>query len=105
MKRTIYIFMIDAFIVEAVRTAGGRRGGALSDWHPGDLAASVLDALIARTGIYPAAVEDVIMGCVSQVGEQSVQIGRNAVLASTLPDSVPAVTLDRQADHAHHWAR
>jgi acetyl-CoA C-acetyltransferase len=88
--------MFDAYIVEAVRTAGGRRGGALFGWHPVDMAASVLDALIARTRIDPAAIEDVIMGCVSQVGEQSVQIGRNAVLASTLPDSVPAVTIDRQ---------
>jgi acetyl-CoA C-acetyltransferase len=82
--------------VEAVRTAGGRRGGALKDWHPADMAGAVLDALVARSGIDGAAVEDVIMGCVSQVGEQSFHVGRNAVLASSLPVSVPAVTIDRQ---------
>jgi acetyl-CoA C-acetyltransferase len=85
-----------AYIVDAVRTAGGRRGGALAGWHPVDMAASVLDALIERTGIDPARVEDVIMGCVSQGGEQAFHVGRNAVLASRLPESVPAVTIDRQ---------
>lgn len=88
--------MTEAFIVDAVRTAGGRRGGKLSGWHPTDLAAVVLDALIDRTGLDPAAVEDVIMGCVTQAGEQSFCIGRNAVLASKLPSSVPAVSIDRQ---------
>ena len=88
--------MAEAFIVEAVRTAGGKRGGALRDWHPADMAAEVLDALVERTGIDPAAVEDVIMGCVGQAGEQSFHVGRNAVLASKLPQSVPAVTIDRQ---------
>ncbi|HET9427994.1 MAG TPA: acetyl-CoA C-acetyltransferase [Allosphingosinicella sp.] len=88
--------MPEAFIVDAARTAGGRKGGALKDWHPADMAAKVLDALVERTGIDPAAVEDVIMGCVGQVGEQSFHIGRNAVLASKLPQSVPAVTIDRQ---------
>jgi acetyl-CoA C-acetyltransferase len=88
--------MAEAYIVEAVRTAGGRRGGALAGWHPADMAGEVLNALIDRTGLDPAAVEDVIMGCVSQVGEQSFHIGRNAVLASKLPDSVPAVSIDRQ---------
>ncbi|MCP3734295.1 acetyl-CoA C-acetyltransferase [Sphingomonas sp. RP10(2022)] len=88
--------MAEAYIVDAVRTAGGRRNGALSGVHPTDLAATVLDALVARTGIDPAGIEDVIMGCVGQGGEQSTQVGRNAVLASTLPDSVPAVTIDRQ---------
>ena len=88
--------MAEAFIVEAVRTAGGRRGGALKDWHPADMAAEVLDALVERTGIDPAAIEDVIMGCVGQAGEQSFHVGRNAVLASKLPESVPAVTIDRQ---------
>ncbi len=87
---------LQAYIVEAVRTAGGRRNGRLSGWHPADLAAATLNALIERTGLDPAAVEDVAMGCVGQAGEQSGQIGRNAVLASSLPDSVPAVTIDRQ---------
>ena len=88
--------MAEAFIVEALRTAGGRRGGALSAWHPADLAGEMLDGLVDQSGIDPAAVEDVIMGCVSQVGEQSFHIGRNAVLASKLPDGVPAVSIDRQ---------
>jgi acetyl-CoA C-acetyltransferase len=88
--------MPEAYIVEAVRTAGGKRGGALKDWHPADMAAEVLDALVERTGIDPAAVEDVIMGCVGQAGEQAFHVGRNAVLASRLPQSVPAVTIDRQ---------
>ena len=88
--------MAEAYIVEAVRTAGGKRGGALKDWHPADMAAEVLDALVERSGIDPAAVEDVIMGCVGQAGEQAFHIGRNAVLASKLPISVPAVTIDRQ---------
>ena len=88
--------MADAYIVEAVRTAGGRRGGRLAGWHPADLGAEVLNALIARTGVDPAAIEDVILGCVCQGGEQAFQIGRNAVLASKLPNSVPAVTIDRQ---------
>ena len=88
--------MAEAYIVEAVRTAGGKRGGALKDWHPADMAAEVLNALVDRSGIDPAAVEDVIMGCVGQAGEQSFHVGRNAVLASRLPQSVPAVTIDRQ---------
>jgi acetyl-CoA C-acetyltransferase len=88
--------MAEAYIVTAARTAGGRRGGALRDWHPADMAAEVLDALVERSGIDPAAIEDVIMGCVGQAGEQAFHIGRNAVLASSLPQSVPAVTIDRQ---------
>ena len=88
--------MAEAYIVAAARTAGGKRGGALKDWHPADLAAEVLDALVQRAGIDPAAIEDVIMGCVGQAGEQSFHVGRNAVLASSLPISVPAVTIDRQ---------
>jgi acetyl-CoA C-acetyltransferase len=88
--------MPEAYIVAAARTAGGRRGGALRDWHPADMAAEVLDALIARSGLDPALVEDVIMGCVGQAGEQAFHVGRNAVLASSLPTSVPAVTIDRQ---------
>jgi acetyl-CoA C-acetyltransferase len=86
----------EAYIVEAVRTAGGRRGGKLMGWHPNDLGGAVLSAIAARSGIDPAAIEDVIMGCVGQAGEQALHIGRNAVLASTLPQSVPAVTIDRQ---------
>jgi acetyl-CoA C-acetyltransferase len=88
--------MPEAYIVAAARTAGGRRGGALRDWHPADMAAEVLDALIGRARLDPALVEDVIMGCVGQAGEQAFHIGRNAVLASSLPTSVPAVTIDRQ---------
>ncbi|MDP8913371.1 MAG: acetyl-CoA C-acetyltransferase [Pseudomonadota bacterium] len=88
--------MAEAYIVEAVRTAGGKRGGALKDWHPADMAAEVLNALVDRSGLDPAAVEDVIMGCVGQAGEQAFHVGRNAVLASNLPQSVPAVTIDRQ---------
>jgi acetyl-CoA C-acetyltransferase len=88
--------MAEAYIVAAARTAGGKRGGALRDWHPADMAAEVLDALVARSGVDPAVVEDVIMGCVGQAGEQAFHVGRNAVLASSLPQSVPAVTIDRQ---------
>jgi acetyl-CoA C-acetyltransferase len=88
--------MAQAYIVEALRTAGGKKGGALKDWHPADMAAEILNALVDRSGIDPAAVEDVIMGCVGQAGEQAFHIGRNAVLASKLPQSVPAVTIDRQ---------
>lgn len=99
--------MGEAFIVSAVRTAGGRKGGRLREWHPADLAASVLDELVVRSGIDPALIEDVIMGCVSQGGEQSNSVGRNAVLASKLPESVPAVTIDRQcgsSQQALHFA-
>jgi acetyl-CoA C-acetyltransferase len=99
--------MPEAFIVAAARTAGGKRGGRLSGWHPVDLAAEVLNALLDRTGADPALVEDVIMGCVMQAGEQSTCIGRNAVLASRLPESVPGVSLDRQcgsSQQALHFA-
>ena len=88
--------MAEAYIVEALRTAGGKRGGALRDWHPVDLGAAVLNALVDRSGIDPAAIDDVIVGCVGQIGEQSFHVGRNMVLASKLPQSVPAVTIDRQ---------
>ena len=89
--------MATAYIVDAVRTAGGRRGGRLAGVHPVDLAAATLDALVTRTGVDPNAVEDVIMGCVTQAGQQAGQVGRNAVLASkVLPQSCPAVTIDRQ---------
>ena len=99
--------MPDAFIVDAVRTATGRRNGRLSAVHPNDLGAVCLDALIDRTGIDPAAVDDVILGCVTQAGEQSMHIARNVVLASKLPQSVPAVTIDRQcgsSQQALHFA-
>lgn len=99
--------MTDAFIVAAARTAGGRRKGALAGVHPADLGGVVLDALVERSGIDPAAIEDVIAGCVSQAGEQSFALGRNMVLASGLPDSVPAVTIDRQcgsSQQALHFA-
>ena len=85
-----------AYIVEAVRTAGGRRNGKLADWHPADLAGEMLNAVIDRSKIDPATVEDVILGCVTQAGEQSFAFARNAVLSSVLPESVPAVTIDRQ---------
>lgn len=88
--------MATAYIVEAVRTAGGKRGGRLAGWHPADMAGATLDAIVDRSGIDPAAIDDVIMGCVSQGGEQGFQVGRGAVLASKLPESVPAVTIDRQ---------
>lgn len=89
--------MATAYIVDAVRTAGGKRGGKLSGWHPVDMAAATLDAIVSRTGIDGGRVEDVIMGCVMQGGQQAGQVGRNAVLAAkNLPDSVPAVSIDRQ---------
>ena len=99
--------MAQAYIVEAYRTAGGKRGGALRDWHPVDLGAAVLNHLVETSGIDPAAIEDVIVGCVGQIGEQSFHVGRNMVLASTLPQSVPAVTIDRQcgsSQQAVHFA-
>ena len=99
--------MSEAFIVAALRTAGGRRGGQLAGWHPVDLAAQVLDGLLGRVDADPAVVEDVILGCVSQVGEQSTNVARNAVLASRLPDSVPGTSVDRQcgsSQQALHFA-
>jgi len=97
----------EAVIVEAVRTAVGRRGGRLKDWHPVDLLAQTLTALVQRTGIDPGRVEDVIVGCVSQVGEQSLNVGRNAVLAAGFPETVPGTTVDRQcgsSQQAIHFA-
>ena len=88
--------MAEAYIVAATRTAGGRKGGRVRGWHPSDLAGQVLNELVDRTGIDPATIEDVIMGCVTQAGEQSTNIGRNAVLSSKLPESVPATSVDRQ---------
>ena len=77
--------MTTAVIVDAVRTAGGKRNGKLSGWHPADLAAETLKALVERNDLDPALIDDVIMGCVMQVGAQAVNIGRNAVLAAGLP--------------------
>jgi acetyl-CoA acyltransferase len=99
--------MRDAVIVEAVRTPVGKRNGVLSSVHPVDMSAHVLNALVERAGIDPAAVEDVVWGCVSQVGEQSMNVGRNAVLAAGWPESVPGTTLDRQcgsSQQAVHFA-
>lgn len=96
-----------AFIVSAARTAGGRRGGRLREWHPADLGGTALDAAVARADVDPAAIDDVIFGCVTQAGEQSLHVGRNAVLASSLPQQVPAVTIDRQcgsSQQALHFA-
>ncbi len=97
----------DAVVVDAVRTPVGRRGGGLAGEHPVDLSAHVLDALVARTGLDPALVEDVIWGCVSQTGEQAVNVGRNAALAAGWPEDVVGVTLDRQcgsSQQAVHFA-
>ena len=99
--------MTTAVIVDAIRTAGGKRNGALSGWHPADLAGEVLKALVARNNLDPALVDDVIMGCVSQVGGQALNVGRNAVLAAGFPESVPATTIDRQcgsSQQAAHFA-
>jgi acetyl-CoA acyltransferase len=99
--------MRDAVIVGAVRTPVGRRRGGLAGVHPVDLSAHVLRALVERTGLDPALVEDVVWGCVSQVGEQSWNVARNAVLAAGWPESVPGTTLDRQcgsSQQALHFA-
>ncbi len=99
--------MAEAYIVAAARTAGGRKGGRLSGWHPADLSAQVLNALLDRSGADPAVVDDVIMGCVTQTGEQAFNIARNAVLASRLPESVPGTSVDRQcgsSQQALHFA-
>jgi len=96
-----------AYIVEAVRTAGGRRNGRLSKTHPADLGAIVIDALLDRSGIDPAAVDDVIFGCVSQMGPQTFNLARTSILSSRLPISVPGVTVDRQCgsgQQAIHFA-
>eukprot|EP01102_Stenamoeba_stenopodia_P010644 TRINITY_DN3230_c0_g1_i2.p1 TRINITY_DN3230_c0_g1~~TRINITY_DN3230_c0_g1_i2.p1 ORF type:complete len:421 (-),score=98.24 TRINITY_DN3230_c0_g1_i2:1029-2240(-) len=98
---------LTAYIVEAVRTAGGRKGGRLSQFHPADLGAVVVDELVDRLRIDPAAVDDVIFGCVSQIGAQSANLARNVVLSSKLPESVPGVTVDRQcgsSQQAIHFA-
>ncbi|HEX2364617.1 MAG TPA: acetyl-CoA C-acetyltransferase [Bradyrhizobium sp.] len=99
--------MAEAYIVAAARTAGGRKGGRLAGWHPADLAAKVLDSLVERAGAAPDQIEDVIMGCVMQAGEQSNNIARNAIMASKLPESVPGTSIDRQcgsSQQALHFA-
>ncbi len=99
--------MSTAVIVDAVRTPLGKRNGKLKDWHPVDLAAETLRALVDRTGIDPELVDDVVMGCVMQVGEQGVNIARNAVLAAGWPEAVPGTTVDRQcgsSQQAAHFA-
>ena len=99
--------MPTAVIVDAVRTAVGRRNGQLKDWHPVDLAAETLEALVARNDLDPALIEDVIMGCVMQVGEQSLNVARNAALAAAFPESVVGTTVDRQcgsSQQAAHFA-
>jgi acetyl-CoA acyltransferase len=99
--------MREAVIVDAVRTPVGRRNGRLKDWHPVDLMAQVLSALVQRTGIDAGTIDDVIVGCVSQVGEQGLNIGRNAVLAAGFPETVPGTTIDRQcgsSQQAIHFA-
>jgi acetyl-CoA acyltransferase len=99
--------MRDAVIVEAVRTPVGRRNGAYKDTHPVDLSAHILNALVERTGIDPSLVDDVIWGCVDQVGEQALNVARNAVLAAGWPESVPGTSIDRQcgsSQQAAHFA-
>jgi acetyl-CoA acyltransferase len=88
--------MTDAVIIDAVRTPGGKRNGKLRNWHAADLASEPLKALVERSDLDPGLVDDVIMGCVMQVGEQSLNVGRSAVLAAGYPESVPATTIDRQ---------
>ncbi|MHB1208921.1 MAG: thiolase family protein [Acidimicrobiales bacterium] len=99
--------MHTAVIVDAVRTPGGKRNGKLKNWHAVDLASEALRALATRNNLDPALIDDVIMGCVSQVGEQAFNVGRNAVLAAGWPESVPATTIDRQcgsSQQALHFA-
>ncbi|MGB0922252.1 MAG: acetyl-CoA C-acetyltransferase [Alphaproteobacteria bacterium] len=88
--------MAEAYIVSVARTAGGRRGGRLAGYHPVDLAAESLKAVVSRAGVDAAQVDDVIMGCVGQAGEQASNVARNAVLAAGMPESVPATSVDRQ---------
>src|ERR1700678_234011 len=99
--------MRDAVIVDAVRTPVGRRNGSLKDVHPVDLSAHVLQSLLARTGLPPEEIDDVIWGCVTQIGEQSSNVGRLAVLAAHWPESIPGTTVDRacgSSQQAVHFA-
>lgn len=99
--------MATAVIVDAIRSPLGKRNGRLKNWHPVDLAAEVMSTLIDRTGVDPGSIDDVVMGCVMQVGEQSLNVARNSVLAAGWPDSVPGTTVDRQcgsSQQAAHFA-
>ncbi|HET7522564.1 MAG TPA: beta-ketoacyl synthase N-terminal-like domain-containing protein, partial [Acidimicrobiales bacterium] len=99
--------MRDAVIVDAVRTPVGKRNGAYKDIHPVDLSAHILGSLVERTGIAPEVVDDVIWGVVGQVGEQALNVGRNAVLGAGWPESIPGTTVDRQcgsSQQAVHFA-
>ncbi len=96
--------MATAVIVDAVRTAGGKRNGKLKDWHPVDLAAETLKALVERNDLDPALIEDVIMGCVMQTGAQGLNIARNAALAAGFPESVVGTSIDRQCGSSQQSA-
>ncbi len=99
--------MATAVIVDAIRSPLGKRNGRMKNWHPVDLAAEVMSTLVERTGVDPATIDDVVMGCVMQVGEQSLNVARNSVLAAGWPDSVPGTTVDRQcgsSQQAAHFA-
>src|SRR5688500_10056440 len=99
--------MPEAYIVDAVRTPVGRRGGGLSHVHPADMGAFILKELLGRTGVDPSAVEDVVFGCLDAVGPQAGDIARTCWLAAGLPEDVPGVTIDRQcgsSQQAVHFA-
>ncbi len=99
--------MATAVIVDAVRTAGGKRNGKLSGWHPVDLLAETMNALVERNDLDPAVVEDVLCGCVMQIGAQALNVGRNAVIAAGWPEEIPGTTIDRQcgsSQQAAHFA-
>ena len=99
--------MREPVIVDVVRTTFGKRGGALANWHPADLLGFALTTLLERTGVDPERIDDVIGGCVSQVGEQSTNLARNGWVSAGLPQSVPATTVDRQcgsSQQAVHFA-
>src|SRR5277367_2477170 len=87
--------MTDAVLVDAIRTPGGKRGGQFRDWHPASLAALVLNGLVSRNRLDPEVVDDVIMGCVMQVGDQAANIARHSILAAGWPETVPGTTVDR----------
>jgi acetyl-CoA acyltransferase len=96
--------MSDAVIVDVVRTAGGKRNGSLSGWHPADLAGNLMATLVERNGLDPATIDDVMLGCVSQVGAQALNIARNAALAAGFPETVPGTTIDRQCGSSQQAA-
>ena len=99
--------MTTAVIVDAIRSPLGRRNGKLKNWHPVDLASEIMQQLVQRNDLDPALIDDVVMGCVMQVGEQSLNVARNAVLAAGWPDTVPGTTIDRQcgsSQQAAHFA-